>query len=183
VLALVAAVCVAATMSFRIYDPDLWQHLEVGRVLWRTHQIPHVEIWTWPTYGTPAVLPSWGFRALLWPFWRVGGLAGIYVWRWLTALAACGLLWTAARRMGARGVLPVLMLVIAGLVWRQRSMARPETLAAILLALELMILETRRHGGRDHAPWLVPVLWLWVQAHVSFVFGFAVLAIYAVDEV
>src|SRR5207245_107420 len=68
-----------------------------------------------------------------------------------------------------------------GLVWRQRSMVRPETLAAVLLGLELWILETRRNGGRDHAAWLVLLLWLWVQAHVSFVLGFAVLAIYAAD--
>src|SRR5439155_24759640 len=87
VLALVAALCVAVTMSFRIYDPDLWQHLEVGRVLWRTHKVPHAEIWTWPRYGAPTVMPSWGFRVFLWPFWRVGGVAGLYWWRWLSALA------------------------------------------------------------------------------------------------
>jgi high-affinity K+ transport system ATPase subunit B len=45
----------------------------------------------------------------------------------------------------------VLVLVIAALIWRQRSMARPETLAAILLAVELLILEIRRSGNRDHS--------------------------------
>src|SRR5213593_909092 len=84
-LASVAAVCVGVSVSFRLYDPDLWQHLEVGRYLWRTHHIPHTEIWTWPSYGAPAVLPSWGFRALLWPFYAAGGVWGLYVWRWLTA--------------------------------------------------------------------------------------------------
>jgi len=176
------AACLTVTVSFRIYDPDLWQHLEVGRYLWRTGHIPRTEIWSWPSYGAPSVLPSWGFRALLWPFFAAGGVWGLYVWRWLTSIGTGAILWVTARRMGARGVLPVVMLVLAGLIWRQRSMARPETLAMILLALELLILESRRHGGRDRSPWLVLVLWLWVQAHVSFVFGFVVLAIYLADD-
>ena len=182
-LALAAAACIVVTVSFRIYDPDLWQHLAAGRLLWQTHRFPHAEIWTWPTYGAPSFVPSWGFAVLLWPFFERGGVAGLFAWRWLTTLAAFGLLWATARRMGARGVVPIAMLVIASLVWRQRSMARPETLAAVLLGIELLILETRRNGGRDRSAWLLLVLWLWVQAHVSFVLGFAVLAIYLADEV
>src|SRR5439155_12291068 len=106
---------------------------------------------------------------------------GLTLWRWLTTLVTFGLLWAAARRLEARGPLIALVLVFAGLTWRQRSMARPETLVAVLLALELLILETRRAGGRDRSAWLVPLLWVWVQAHVSFVLGFGVLAIYAVE--
>jgi len=181
-------------VTFPLYDPDLWQHLAAGRLVWETHRLPHTQIWTWPTYGAVDVMPSWAFRVLLYPFWNALGVTGLFVWRWLTTLTAFAVLWAVARRMEARGATALVMLVLASLVWRQRSMARPDTLVAILLALELWILEARRGqeagstvtgtsaAARDHSVWLIPLLWVWVQAHVSFVFGFAVLAIYGLGD-
>ena len=103
----VAALCVLAACTYAIHDPDIWQHLAVGKALWATKTIPTTQVWTWPTHGMPDVLPSWLFRAALWPFWEVGGVHGLYAWRWLTTLAAFGLMWAAARRMGATGAAPL----------------------------------------------------------------------------
>src|SRR6185369_17113232 len=145
--ALAAAASIVISASFALFDPDLFQHLLVGKVIWQTHAVPTHHLWTWPSYGQPEVLPSWLFRALVWPFWSVGGVVGLFVWRWLTALAAFGLVWLVARRLGARGLTPLVVIAVCALVYRQRSMVRPETLVAVLLALELWILETRRQGG------------------------------------
>src|SRR6185295_8415146 len=78
--AMLAAILIAAggvlfSVTVRIIDTDFWQHLAVGRAIWTTHSIPHTQVWSWPTYGTPEVLPSWLFRALLWPFYQAGGLS------------------------------------------------------------------------------------------------------------
>lgn len=187
VTVLVAAGCVVAAVTFRILDTDFWQHLAVGRALWETRGVPHVELWSWPTWGEPAILRSWLFRALLWPFWLAGELNGLFAWRWLTTLAAFGLAWSAARRMGARGLAPLVVLVLAALIYRQRSQVRPETLAAVLLALTLWLLESRRHADpvapsrRDPVWALVPALWLWANVHISYVIGFVLVAIHLVD--
>ena len=180
----IAAACVLFSVTFRIIDTDFWQHLAVGRALWTTHAIPHTQVWTWPTLGEPAVLPSWLFRALLWPFWQAGGLTGLFAWRWLTTLAAFALAWLTARRMGARGLSPLVVLVIAALVYRQRSQVRPETLAAVLLALTLWLLERRRQapaGGRDASWALVAVAWVWANAHISYLLLFVLLGIHLLD--
>jgi hypothetical protein len=175
---LVAAACVLASVSFVLFETDFWQHLLVGRVLWQTHGVPDRQIWVWPTYGVPDITPSWGFRVILWPFWSVGGVWGLFAWRWLTTLAVFGILWMTARRMGARGLAGLVVVVLAALVYRQRSQIRPETLASVLLALELWILECRRQGGRDHTPWLVPIAWVWANSHISYFLGPVVLGLY-----
>src|SRR5262249_44704272 len=157
---------------------DFWQHLAVGRSLWASHAIPHTQVWTWPTWGTPDVLPSWLFRALLWPFWQAGGLVGLFAWRWLTTLTAFAFVFAAARRMGARGLSPLLVLVCCGLTYRQRSQVRPETLAAVLFAITLWLLEARRHAAAAAAPgpdrtWaLVGVALVWANAHISYLLLF-----------
>jgi len=185
-----------------IDDPDLWQHLLVGKVIWQTHAIPHTQLWTWPTHGAPDVLPSWLFRALLWPFWQLGGVHGLFAWRWLTTLAAFGCGLAAARRMGATGVAPLAMLVWCALFWRQRSQVRPETFAGILLAANILLLETRRQlagrrsaagagteartpaaaMSRDLAWGLVPIALLWANAHISYYLGFVLAGAYLLDD-
>jgi hypothetical protein len=126
------------------------------------------------------------FRALLWPFWKVGGIEGLYAWRWITTLASFGLLWLTARRMGARGLSALVIIVIGALVYRQRSMVRPETLAAVLLAAQLWLLETRRAGESGRSMWrsaaLLGIALLWANVHISYWLGLLVLAIYALDE-
>jgi NADH-quinone oxidoreductase subunit H len=54
--------------------------------------------------------------------------------------------------------------------------------AAILLMLDLWILEGRRRGGPDRAWWLVAVAWLWSNIHLSYWMGFALIAAYMLDE-
>ena len=180
--AVVAAACVAFTVTFRLTDSDLWQHLLVGRVIWQTHAIPMRQIWCWPTWGEPQVLPSWGFRALLWPFWTLGGTLGLFLWRWLTTLLAFGLAWAAARRMGARGLTPLVVVALGALLYRQRSQVRPETLVVVLLALEILILETRRNGGPDRSWWLPMMACAWANVHISYYLGLTVLGIHVLDE-
>ncbi len=187
VVLLVAACAVLAAVTYRLYDPDLWQHLTVGREIWRTHAIPSTQLWTWPTHGAPDVLPSWLFRALLWPFWSLGGEAGIFVWRWLTTLMGFALLLWAARRAGATGVVPLLALLWCALLWRQRSQARPETLVLILISAQLLLFEARRAaraGGRAsaHAWGFVPLALVWANAHISYYLGFVIASGYLLDD-
>ena len=174
----VAFGCLLVSVSFRLYEYDMWEHLTYGRALWQLHRVPRVQMWTWPDLGAPHVNPSWGFSALVWPFRAAGGDLGLAVWRWLTTLAAFALLWAAARALGVRGPPAFVALVICGLVYRQRSQVRPETLAAVLLALELWLLATRRGPGRRDVA-LVLVMWAWANAHISWPVGVVVLAMHA----
>jgi hypothetical protein len=200
----VAAIAALLAVTYAMHDPDIWQHLVVGKTIWKTHSIPSTQIWTWPTYGSPDVLPSWLFRALLWPVWDRAGLHGLYLWRWLTTLAAFGFAFLAARRMGATGAAPLVMLVWCGLLWRQRAQVRPETLAGVLLAAQVLLLESRRAAARAGAvagapaarapallserPWrdsalgLVPIAFLWANAHISWYLGFVVSGAYLADD-
>ena len=167
------------SVSFRLYDTDAWEHLAVGRAIWRDHVWPLTNTLTWPTYGAPLVNPSWGFSLLVWPFWAAGGVTGLFAWRWLTTLAVFALSWLTARRLGARGLSVLVTLVVASLIYRQRSQLRPETIAAVWLALTIWILETRRGGGPDRSVWLVAIAWGWANTHLSYYLGFVLIAMHA----
>jgi tetratricopeptide repeat protein len=181
----VAAACVIVSASYLLYDTDLWSLLVVGKAIWTLHEIPRTDLWTWRHHGEPQVLSAWVFRALLWPLWSAGGVAGLYALRWACAVSTFALSWASARALGARGPWALVVMVWAALVYRLRTDIRPETLAALLLALELWLLETRRRraaaGPRDRAWWIVPIAWVWANAHISYYLGFGLLAIYLAD--
>ncbi len=182
-VALLAATLVGLGVSFRMDDPDIWQHLAVGKAIWQLHRVPHENLWTWPTYGEPYLLPSWLFRAVLWPFWRFGHEWGLMAWRWLFTLGTFGLAWVVARRLGARGLAPIVAIAWCALAARQRSMVRPEMFAGLLLVLELWLLERRRAGGRWETWALVPLAALWINAHISYTLFFEVGFAYFADAV
>ncbi len=192
--AAVATLCIALSVSFRIYEKDFWQHLAVGRAIWTLQRVPTTQLWTWPTYGARDVNSSWGFETLIWPVWQAGGAWGLFEWRWATTLAVFGLTFATARRLGARGFSVLLVLVLCSLSYRQRSQVRPETLASVWFALAIWLLEGRRQAGAlatvagaaarrplDRALWLGPLLWAWVNTHLSYPLGFALLGAHLVD--
>jgi len=187
---IVTAAGVALSVSFVLFDTDMWQHLGVGRAIWQLKAIPTHQLWTWPNYGAPDVNASWGFRFLIWPIWHALGVPGLFAWRWTTTLAAFGLLWAAARRMGAVGFAPLVVAVLCSLTYRHRSQVRPETLVAVLFAAEIWILESWRAARarapeqaagmlRDPRAWLILIALLWANVHISYWVGLAVQAIYA----
>ena len=163
----VAAAAVVLLVTTLIQDTDLWTLLAQGRAIVSHPALVKVNQWTWTDFGAPQIASSWLFRVVLWPFWAAGGVGGVFAWRWLSALAVFGLLYATARRLRARGLLTLLVLVACAMVYRTRADARPESLAAILFALSVWILETRRAGGPDRALWLIPVALVWANAHLS----------------
>jgi hypothetical protein len=184
VACLALAVAVIATASYRLYETDLWQHLVMGRAIWE-RGLPRVNLWTWPQYSEPYFLSSWGFRALVWPVWTAAGVAGLFAWRWITTLAVFGILLATARLMGARGFTTIVVLAWASIGYRLRTDVRPETLAAIFLALEVLLLERDRlepSGSRQRSLWAIPALaFVWANAHISVYLAFVVLAFYGLD--
>lgn len=177
---LAGLVAVLLSVTTPLWDPDVWQHLLVGKVIWARHAIPHVQMWSWPNWGQPEVNYAWGFETLLWPVWKLGGLLGLDAWRWGVTAVAFAIGCVTARRMGARGVLPFVIAAVLSLVYRGRSMPRPENLAALLLAATLWVLESRRHG-RARDLWLVPIAMVWANTHLTWYFEFVAAAAYLLD--
>lgn len=175
---IVAAACVLFSVTFVVRDPAFWQHLATGRAIAQLRSIPVTQLWTWPTYGAPDLNSSWAFGPILQTLWSAAGVWGVFALRWLAALATFGLLWNVARRLGARGLAPLVVLVVAALSYRGYAQARPELFAALFLALQLWILESRRRGGPDRAWALVPLSLAWVNLHPTWILGPVVAAAY-----
>jgi hypothetical protein len=176
--AVATTACSLYVVTYRIFDIDLWYNLAYGRAILSLGRVPTHQMWTWPTWGQPDVNTSWLFRALVAGLWDGAGVRGLFAWRWISTLGTFGLAWLTARRLGARGFAPLAVLAASVLAYRLRAQIRPETLATLLLSATIAILEIRRQGGRDRSWWLVPIAWVWINAHLTYHLLFIVLGIH-----
>ena len=64
-----------------------------------------------------------GIRAVAEAVLVAGYVLGLFVWRWLAALAAFAIAWGTVRRLRARGLSVVVVTVACAMVYRQRTAA------------------------------------------------------------
>lgn len=156
-------------------DNSLFIHLRTGLDLVRTGHVPRTDPYSFTAGGDPWVVQSWLASLLYGLAERLGGFPAV---RLLHGLLYGLLAWLLARlaRTGSslRTALGAALVIGAGVVYWS---PRPLAFGLVAFALTVWVVERRR-------PWwlLVPIVWVWVNTHGSFVLGLAWLVLVAVGE-
>ena len=143
----VAAACVLLSVTTRIDDPDVWQHLLVGKAIAR---LGHGS--ADPPLDVAALRASRRAAVVGLPRAAVAVLVDRRRHRAVRVAMAHDAPHLRHPRFGRRGapgphgLSPLLVLVVCALTYRLRSQARPETLVAVLLALQLLLIVPRRRA-------------------------------------
>jgi hypothetical protein len=165
------------TIRSRFSDPDTWWHLKMGELIWNTHSIPSVDLFSFTAYGHPLVAQEWLSELMLYGVWRAGGYTGLMLWfcivTSLLIIAAYVLctLYSGNCKVAFLGGVTVWLFSTIGLA------IRPHLIGYLLLICELIVLHL---GRRRSVRWLwalPPLFALWVNFHSSFFFGLVVLGV------
>lgn len=169
---LIGFVVGAETMT----DNSLLTHLATGELILERRSVPLVDPYSRFAAGEPWTVQSWLVSLIYGLTGQVGGSSGV---RALHGVVAAGIglgLWqlaAPARRIVPRFGLAVMPLVLGVGLWS------PRPLLFGLLALVAVLQVIRL----DRSPWLlVPVMWLWVNAHGTFPLAFALIAAVALGQ-
>ena len=186
-IALAAVLCIG-WFSAPISDPDFWWHLKTGQFVWEQHRLAVPDPFAFTTAGASAAYPGeprvrhfnltheWLAQAGLYLVWLAGGFPGVVVVRALVLAALCGGIgWIVWLRTGHFYRTILAALACAG-VARLFASDRPYVISYLLLALTLLILESRRWL------WTLPVVLLvWANTHGGFFLGWVAIGAYAVE--
>jgi hypothetical protein len=170
-------VLTVVTARSRFSDPDLWYHLKIGEIIWTTHNIPRVDVFSFTAYGHPWMAQEWLSQVIIYVTYKLGGYTGLMLWLSVVpslliigAYALC-CLYSRNSKVSFLGGLIVWLCSTVGLA------VRPHLIGYLLLICELLIL----HLGRTRDSrwfWALPPLFaLWINCHGSFFFGLVVLAV------
>jgi hypothetical protein len=164
-----------------VVDPDVWWHIKVGATLLATHRFPTSDPYSFTAHGSPWIAYEWLGEVLLALAHRAGGLRGLLGLDFALAAAIVLALYALAtlhsRNCKAAFAACAMLLPLAYLSFS----LRPQMLGYFFLVLTLIVLE-RFRGGHTGSLWLlVPIFWLWVNLHGSFVIGLFAVGVYGLS--
>ncbi len=154
-----------------VSDFDLGWQMATGRWVIQHHSIPRVDVLSYTTPGVPWTYPVGG-HVLFYLAYLVGGFGLL---SWLGAFACAGSVALLLRRNSAVGAA---IAILAVPVIAVRTIPRADMFTVVLFAAVLSLLWEQHRSGRARL-WLLPLLMLlWVNAHLGFVAGLALIAAY-----
>ncbi|MBW3557428.1 MAG: hypothetical protein KY454_10900, partial [Actinobacteria bacterium] len=159
----------------RLGDNSLFLHLRTGIDMISSGSIPRTDPYSFTAAGRPWVVQSWLPEATYGVAHRIGGFTGV---RLLHGLVYGLLAWLIGRRSrtgsAVRTALAMALVVGVGIVYWS---PRPLAFGLLAFAATVTLVEERL------PPWLlVPLVWIWVNSHGSFLLGAAWLVLVAVGQ-
>jgi hypothetical protein len=172
-----------AVLAWRtVFDFDFGTHMATGRWVVTNGTVPQTDPFTYTVSDREWLAYAWLFDVGVYQLERAVGVHGLTLARWLLILTTGLLLMDLLRLRQCSAVSASVVGLAAILMSETRFAIRPELVSDVLTAFSLWILERRRQG-RTAPVWMLPLAHLiWVNTHL-FVFGWAVLGVYTLDEV
>src|SRR5208337_375979 len=158
-----------------VADFDLGWQLATGRYVIQHKQIPYTDVLSYTGRGKEWIYPPFS-GVLLYPFYVLGGFAAL---SWLSAVACSATIALLLRRNSA---ITAALAVVSVPAISFATTTRAELFTTVLFAAFIAILWRHFQGERAWL-WLLPPLMLaWVNLHLGFITGLAMLGAYVVLE-
>ncbi|HAS10198.1 MAG TPA: hypothetical protein DCS55_06725 [Acidimicrobiaceae bacterium] len=164
----------AVLASTPLNDNSFFTHLATGRLILDEGRVPTSDPYTFTALGEPWTVQSWLASLLYAGAEQLAGGVGLRLVTVALFVTAMGLIWTLTRpapTVIGRVLAVAPAIAVATGVWTPR----PYMVGVIGLALILLALE-----GRVPPLALVPVLWVWANAHGSFPVGAGLVVLVAI---
>lgn len=172
-----------------IVDPDFPFHIKTGEYIYQHKEIPEDDPFSF--YGEGIVTDRervllsqyWIAQVLFYKIYSLTGPIGIILLRASVFFAIVFLLWFATRKRGFYSSL--IIAVLATIIFQATKTDRPQIFSFIFALILVLLLEKFREQPQSAMPlyFVPPLVLLWANMHGGFVFGIAIIVIYAFTEV
>ncbi|MDD3532223.1 MAG: hypothetical protein PHR64_02530 [Candidatus Shapirobacteria bacterium] len=152
------------------WNQDLGRHIRLGEIILEEKSIPKINFFSYLEVDFPFQNHHWLSEVVLALIYNNFGNSGLILFKTLLlVLAWGGLFWLASQTISPSWAAFLILLPI--LIFRERTDIRPEIFGFLLFGLFLIIF-TKARKGKKKLLWCLPLLQLlWVNLHISFVFG------------
>jgi len=166
----------------REVDPDFWWHLRTGEII-ASSGLPQTDPFSWTAGGQPWTLHEWLSELIIYVTQASVGYGGSVALFSGVAVGAMCVMYSAARREGAGDRALMLLMFFASVMMLRFIAVRPQAFSWLLFAVFVAII-ARRDRGEAAPIWLLPPLMaLWANLHLGFVYGLMVVALWGVSKV
>ena len=161
-------------------DNDTWWHLKSGQLMWESGQILRADPFSHTVQGQPWINHGWLVQILLWPLYRVLGLAGLAVLLAVVVTISFVLVYVQCDgKPFVAAFVTLIGAVASSVIWA----VRPQIVSLLLAAIVAFLLSRYKRSGSTIWLWPLPLLVaLWVNCHGGFVIAFLLMGCYLIGE-
>lgn len=163
------------------FTEDLGRHLLLGKIILAERAVPQTNLLTYTHPDFPFINHHWLSEVFLYLAHRAVGLNGLIVWKMImmTLALLCAMLVRVPR-----GSLNVSWLagILAAAMLGFRAHIRPELFTYLNVALLMLLLNQLRKGHCWPRYAVPPLMLLWANAHIYFIFGLGMLFLFMVER-
>lgn len=161
---------------------DLGRHLKMGEIVWSSHQVPEVNLFSWRAENFQIVNHEWLTQVIFYLTFNFLGYSGLLLLKMALVLGAFGIMYLLALKK-----YPKFWVSIVGFfciaVFASRFRVRPELVSYFFMAL-LYFLFNKFSTARN-IRWLYflpPITMLWVNMHIFFGLGLFMIGIFLLEH-
>lgn len=163
-----------------ILTVDLGYYLKTGQIIYQTKSIPSTNLFSYTYPNFPFINPNWLSEVILYQTFSLFGFNGLIVLSTLLIICAFSIIFIpAAKESGVFSSAMVALLYLQ--VLYERTQVKPELFSYLFLGIFIAILYRFRKGYTKLIYALIPLELLWVNIHIYFFIGIAVLLLFLVD--
>ena len=164
------------------FSEDLGRHLLFGEIILEKGYIPKINLLTYTYRDFPFINHHWLSQVVLYLLHSLVGFNGMILFKMflfsitlyfsltvVTIKRHHWLIWIS-------GMMSVIILTY-------RAHLRPELFSFLFIALLLFIFEECRKGNKFFRWLLVPIMILWVNMHIYFIFGIGMIGAFAIENI
>jgi hypothetical protein len=183
-LALTALITGVGTESFikkiSILDPDMWWHLSVGDWIVHNHSFPHSGIFSHTAASRPWMAYSWGYEVLLSRAYGWFSFIGMALFGTALTIAVALAIFVMLYRISGRFWVAWVLCIMVCAAFLFNIAPRPLFFSVVLFTIMLTLLfEAQRSGRVQLLYWLPLVFVIWANIHIQFIYGLAVVGLFA----
>ncbi|MCR4329415.1 MAG: hypothetical protein NUV65_02615 [Candidatus Roizmanbacteria bacterium] len=153
------------------YSEDLGRHLALGKLIVQTHTIPKTNLFSYTNPSFPFTNHHWLSEVIFYGVHAALGDSGLILLKIFVVGFTLGLLGYMAKKKSSWAAVTFVLGALAFILWSRTSL-RPEIFGYALFALVLWIVFFKRSSTRALFL-LIPINSIWVNVHITFVFGMA----------
>ena len=170
-------------MLTKIFTSDFGTHIAIGREIVQSRTIAEKEFLNYPSLGRYNPNGEWGFQAILYLVFSVGGVYGVSFFVWAIVFAIFLLLHRGAVLRGAHPLLAVLAIFAFSGFLRIRIQPRPEIFTYFFVALTIFLFSEYFFGTRKKLVYLFPpVVLIWANSHPTYLMAFLLCGAFVADR-
>jgi hypothetical protein len=174
---------VTLPMLTKIFTSDFGTHIAIGREIVQTRTITDKEFLNYPSLGRYNPNGEWGFQAVLYLVFSIGGVYGVSFLVWAVVFATFLLLHRAAVLRGAHPLLAVLAIFAFSGFLRIRVQPRPEIFTYFFIALTIFLFSEFFFGTRKRLLYLFPpAVLVWANSHPTYLMAFLLCGAFVADR-